>query len=439
MTIIDTSKVKVVLPFGGNIPEISEGCAADVGFQDLMGSVKGEVTYVSNKSYSLDGIMVHDVEITIDNQGALIAGMEASARITAGSSTYSSIESGTTEYVSTKAVKSDSGGKVATVNVKKNQYVNAGDVLAVLENESLKLNLNTVKLKLENLESQLAIKEKQLEYYKLAAPCNGTVLTQSVSIGDTVSAGSTLAVVADMDTLVFEIAVDELDISKIKVGQEVSVTADAVTDTLKNPLSGKVSEVSMEGTSTNGVTTYPVTVTLEKTDRLKMGMNVNGEIMISSRDDVLRVPVEAVVTTDDSSYVYVKAVPAQPGGRSSNVPGKPDGTDSSGSNTGRKSSQGQQGNGQSTASGSGNMPESSSDPYYSNTSRVKVETGISNETYIEIISGLTEGQVVALPEAGTDSEENGQQNTRNGMSGGMPGGMSGSGGGPPDGGGRPGF
>ncbi len=482
MTITDTSKVKILFQFGGSeIPDISVGHKAAVIMQEFMSSFEGEVTYVSNKAYANDGAMVYDVEITMDNQGAFTEGMVASARVEVGSTTYTSLDYAKTEFINTKIVKNDTGGRVKSINVKKNQFVNAEDVLTVLENDSLSLNLNTAQLKLDNLKSQLVIKEKALEYYKLAAPCNGTVISQSASIGDTVSAGSKLAVVADMDSLKFEINIDELDVSDIEVGQEVSVTADAVPDTLKNSLKGTVSEVSMEGTSSNGVTTYPVTITLEKSDKLKTGMNVNGEIIISSKSDILRVPVEAIVTRGDSTYVYVKgeATGRQDGqnfgrgadasgeGQSRNGPPQGQGNDegapaagsvtgegenqrpqqdnsSGGGNPGESSAfngqQPQQGNNENFSANKGSMPFGNSDPYYTGAVLTEVETGISNDTYTEILSGLTEGQVVVLPEAGTDSESESQQQNMRGMQqgGGMQGGGM-QGGGMPGGGGGPGF
>ncbi len=491
LTITDTSKVKILFQFGGNeIPNIAIGHKATVTMQEFMSSYEGKVTYVSNKPYSSDGVMIYDVEITLDNEGAFTEGMKASARLDIGNVIYSSLDFSQTKFANTKIVKNDSGGKVKNIKVKANQFVNAGDVLVELENDSLKLNLNTTQLKLDNLKAQLAIKEKSLEYYKLLAPCNGTVISQDASIGDTVSAGSNLAVVADMDSLVFDINIDELDVSDIKVGQEVSVTADAVADTLKNPLKGAVSEISMEGTSSNGVTTYPVTITLEKSDKLKTGMNVNGEIKISSKENVLRVPVEAVQTMGDASYVYVKGaamnrqnssndaggqVPSGDGQSRNGLPqqqgDKPDaatagegtgksgftqpqeGDSSSTANAGGNSSQngqppqGSGGSGRRSSGNAGRMSGGNFDSYYTGAVLTKVETGISNDTYIEIVSGLTEGQIIVLPEAGADSgsNENTQQGTRmQGGGSGMPaGGFQGGGGGMPaggfQGGGGPGF
>lgn len=469
-TITDTSKLKITLPFSGKkVAEIAEGQKAVINIEELMQSLQGTVTYVGEKSYATGGVQAYDIEIMLDNPGTLDSGMTANAEISIGSETYASIESSTLEYANNKVVKNTSGGKVKSVNIKKNEYVNAGDVLVVLENDSLQSNLSSVQLKLKNLQSQLAIQEKKLTYYTLTAPCNGTITSQDVALGDTVSAGSTLSVVSDMDTLEFSVSIDELDISDIKVGLEVTVTADAIADTAKNPLSGKVSEVSMEGTSSNGVTTYPVTITLDKSDKLKTGMNVNGEIFIASKDDVLRVPVEAIKTINEVTYVYVKGANSnQTSNKASNgnMPQPPSGntqTQSGASSTdslidgstkqagqppnpgadtssGVRPSPPAQGSQQGMPSRAGNTSAVNGDSYYSNATLLQVETGISNETYIEILSGLTEGQEVVLPQAGTDSESSDEADTQQNMNGMGAAGMQQGGGTPPQGGGGgPGF
>ena len=60
----------------------------------------------------------------------------------------------------------------------------------------------------------------------------------------------------------FDVLVDELDIAKVKVGQKVNVTVDALQQTSTIPLKGVVKVIAVKGTSTNGVTTYPITVSI---------------------------------------------------------------------------------------------------------------------------------------------------------------------------------
>ena len=137
--------------------------------------------------------------------------------------------------------------------------------------------------------------------------------------------------------------IDELDISKVKVGQEVTVTADAVQG---QTFKGKVTKINMAGTTTNGVTTYPIEVQIEDTEGLLPGMNVSTEIIVNQVEDVVAIPVGAVVRGDK---VLVKT-----GNTSTEDPTVPAGYE-----------------------------------------YVNVETGVSNDQYVEIKSGINEGDEIA--------------------------------------------
>ncbi len=89
------------------------------------------------------------------------------------------------------------------------------------------------------------------------------MIEKDYKVGDTIdssSSGKTLAIIYDLSSLVFEMSIDELDVGSVKVGQGVSVTADALEG---QEFTGAVETVSINGTTSNGVTTYPVTVSLK--------------------------------------------------------------------------------------------------------------------------------------------------------------------------------
>ncbi|MEN6314922.1 MAG: efflux RND transporter periplasmic adaptor subunit [Clostridiaceae bacterium] len=497
LTITDVSKLNVTLPFSGQeVRNITVGQAAVVYLQDLMLSVNGTVTYKSSKPYSsASGGELYNVEITINNPGSLEEGMKATAEISAGSALLNSVSSGTISYINNKVIKSDAGGTVVGLNIRENEFVNTGDVLLKLENDDLLVTSSSNEMKMENLKAQLEIQKKQLTYYTITAPFDGTITKLgSANEGDTVKQGETLAVVSDMGHLEFSISIDELDISQIAAGQTVEITADAIEESAETPFAGKVSKVAMEGTSSNGVTTYPVTITVDDSaaGKLKTGMNIDAEIMINDKSDVLMVPVEAVTKMGDRSFVYVVGTDstadqsgqsglnnqsgsdsavgsggtagangeaAAPGGfnragRNSAgnsatgagngsvsgagmTGGRPQGAQAQDSQTQSSQAQGaqaQDSQDQSVLSGSSTQNGASSpntdvnkqqenssstntaksdinrmaqrtkaDSYYAGATLVMVETGISNDTYIEIISGLTEGQEIVLPKTSTST------------------------------------
>ena len=163
----------------------------------------------------------------------------------------------------------------------------------------------------------------------------------------TITSGSTLCVIYDLSYLEMVINVDELQIGALSVGQKVQLTADAVTD---KTYVGTVTRVSMKGSSSGGTTTYPITIRIDNTDGLRPGMNANAEIVVAEAGNALVVPNAAVIR---GGYVLVS----------------------------KKSP--------SAANAVEDMDAPDGYVY------VKVETGVSDDSYTEIKSGLQEDDTVA--------------------------------------------
>lgn len=146
----------------------------------------------------------------------------------------------------------------------------------------------------------------------VTAPIAGTVTTLSVAIGDTLG-GSTSAngtgattpvVIQNLTTLKALIAVNEVDIASVAVGQKVSMTFDAVSNLT---LTGKVEKVDTVGTATQGVVTYSATIGFDALDaKVRPEMSVNAVITTEVKQDVLSIASTAIKTaSDDSSYVQI--------------------------------------------------------------------------------------------------------------------------------------
>ena len=223
------------------------------------------------------------------------------------------------------------------------------------------------------------------------APISGTVIEKDIKAGDTLESSNSnstvLCVIADMSVMTFTINVDELDIAQLKKGQEVSIDADALSG---RKFTGYVENIGILGTSSDGVTSYPVTIVINDADDLWPGMNVSAEIVVDSAEDVLTVPVSAV---NRGNTVLVKGAK---GAEGVNQKGAPDGAQ-----------------------------------------YVQIEMGLNDESYIEVTGGLSEGDIVLVPVVQSNGEEDSsgdQMMPGGGMQGG---GMQGGGmqGGPPAGGG----
>jgi len=378
LTISDTSKFKLQLTYNAvDAAKIAVGQTANVYLTSFMDSVSGTVTYVSNYATSTtSGGLVKSVEIRVNNPGALSSGISASADINTSSGVVSSTSTGELKYISQRTVTSSTGGTVQNVLVHENQLVSSGQLLMIMKNDK----------------------------YTVVAPFDGTLTAVNYKVGDTVTAGAEVADIANPDQMQFDVNVDELDISSIALGQTVNITLDAISSTSTTPMVGEVTKIAFTGTSSSGVTTYPVTVQINgDVSKLKSGMNANAEIITSSLQGVLYVPIEAVTTTGSKSYVWVKQ------------------------NTGSNSASVQTTSAQAGISGSSNKTQNS---YYTGAVRKEVTIDNNTDTYIVIASGLSEGDIVVLPQT-TASSSSSTKTSTNGMSTGRisSGGMS-SGGGP---------
>jgi len=362
LTITDKSKLKLLVSFNNTYrSKLAAGQEVSVNAYDTtrdeLHKVTGTISGISTPSYATtDGNEVYNVSVTINNTSSLTEDMVANVTLNIDGTEIKSTDSNNLSYFKSMTVKAESGGRLDKLNVENGQNVMKGDMLAELNNDDLKLTVETSSLKLEDLALQLQTAEEQLLDYKIYAPFDGTITLEDIEQGNSINQGEILGSVANYDTMEFEIDVDELDISKIAVGQTANVTIDALEETETKPINGTVTEIAVEGTSSDGVSTYPVTIQLEFNENLKGSMNANAEILINQKTGVLYVPVDAVQKRNGKSYVTV--VKTTEGGK----------TESSG----QEKSTAQQ------------------------TERREVTTGISTEDYIEIVSGLSEGEEVVV-------------------------------------------
>jgi HlyD family secretion protein len=169
--------------------------------------------------------------------------------------------------------------------------------------------LETEPLQLEQLEASLSLAEirlesarRALEDTKLIAPMDGTVTVLNVKVGERASAGQAAVVLSDLRTFVVEVNLDEVDVAKVSVGQEAVVTLDAFPD---EELAGEVTDIAPVANVQSGVVLYPVTVQLSPAEMpARAGMTANVEIVTVSKADALIIPLRAIQSESDKSYVW---------------------------------------------------------------------------------------------------------------------------------------
>ena len=295
-------------------------------------------------------------------------------------------------------------GTVSRIHVTEGDRVSKDQTLVTLTSSSLSDQVQSASESVRNAQINLESRYEKLEDYTITSPIKGTIIDKNYNAGETTEANKTLCTIYDLSYLTMTLSVDELDISNISVGQTVSITADAVED---QTYTGTVTKVSVAGTSSGSATTYPVTIRIDQTDGLLPGMSVDATIQLQHADNVLTIPASAL--NRGNTVLVTKDSPSAANASDS----QPD----SGQSDGRQP-QGDQ-------SAAPQPSDAASGDYVS----VQVTTGVSDGDYIEITSGLQEGDTVAYIQT---SSSGGMDM----MMGGMPGGgmSGGSGGGMPGGG-----
>lgn len=383
-TIYNDQVMKVKAPFlSGEAALIGSGNQAVITLADTEEQLSGVVTSVSNMDEVLSGgRLVRYVTLEVSNPGGLTTSHTGTVQI----GEFTSVVESSFEPVTDTVMKAEVTGsvEVEAVLVHEGDYVTAGTPIFRMKGKdaeniirTYKDSVDSAEEKIESAQSKVDSTQDTYENYTITAPISGQVITKSIKSGDKISKGSgssstTMAVIYDLSVVTFEMSIDELDVSKVKLGQTVEITADAMEGTT---FTGKVTNISLESSQSNGVTNYPVTVTLDEVGGLLPGMNVDGVIILDSVDDVLMIPVDSlmrgnrVYVRDDTVTEQQGAVPA--GFRS-----------------------------------------------------VEVVTGLTSDSFIEIVSGLSEGDVIYV------SESSKTTNIWMGGQGGMggPGGQGGQGG-----------
>ncbi|MCE9642967.1 MAG: efflux RND transporter periplasmic adaptor subunit [Candidatus Andersenbacteria bacterium] len=165
-------------------------------------------------------------------------------------------------------------------------------------------NLNAAKIAYQILTSQ-----------PITAPVGGTIVNMNLIPGQIIGVDNsssstsstttppTLFSVIDYNSMRATIAVSEVDISSVKLGQIATTTFDALPD---KTFTGTVSNVNAIGTTTQGVTTYSIEITLDSiTPDLKPGMTANASIVTNKKENVILIPSTAIQTVNGQSVVQV--------------------------------------------------------------------------------------------------------------------------------------
>ena len=387
-SIRDSATMTLCLPFpSDDAAGFYIGQAASVTLDSTFETLTRTVTEIAPVDEVLAGnIMVRNVTIEVQNPGGIAPQSMASAMV----GTAACTQSAAFEYQAEAAVTAAAAGTVGALLVQEGDEVAKNQAILRLESDSLDDSIRSAELSLRDAQLSLQSAVDQLDNYSITSPIAGTIVEKNYKQGDKIDSGSglsSLCTIFDLSYLTLTLNVDELDVSKIEVGQEVDVTAEAVEG---QSYRGVVTKVNINGTTMGGVTSYPVTIRIDETDGLLPGMNVDVEIRVQSESGVLAVPVSAV---ERGNRVLVRS-------------------ESAGENAG-------------TALGEDGLPIGYE--------YREVTLGINDDDYIQITGGLEEGESIAYAAYESNSLLEQMMGLMSGAAGGGPAGGGAPAGAPPDG------
>ena len=380
-----------------------------------------QVNYV--KRVVPEGATTFEVVFVLDNPGTLTEGMTASASLTASDGTpVYPYQSGSLEYYETTKLTVKVAGPVEQVKLMNYADVSTGQLLVKLGDKDASADIASKQNSLREAQKGVdtAVKaleeaQKKLDNYHATAPISGKVLSCGLVAGETVSSGASIQI-ADTATMVVDINIDERNVGYVTTGMLVNLQ-----DQMGNSYMGTVEQVALTAKAENGVANFPATVMVENPDGMLMtGTYVNYSFVASQSNDCLVVPVQAVMsvtlpssamgenaTSGEEGAVFNEGLPegegevqpdkpAADGGvhahslgmtiSSSGPSGTMGGAPTGGDTTTVCFVQGTPDDRAIDADPSWQMPEG----FFA----VQVETGLSDESNVEIKSGLNEGDMV---------------------------------------------
>lgn len=368
-TITDKSKMELTARFNPTqVANLKVGQKAEIVLPSSFQTITGTITKIEASSNATEsGAITYNVIIEVKTAGGIIDGSLAQVTVINDKGSFSALEAVTLSNKTAETVKAKIGGEITRLHISTGDIVEKGELLAELKNPSLESKHESQNLVIEENVLNLNEKLKQKDNVAVFSPISGTVLDVSVTNGETINDNTVVAAIADLSSMQVVIPVDELDIFKVREGQQASVTAEALSGI---EYTAEVTQIALEGKISDSVTTYDVTLTIHEPKQLKTGMTLNVELVMESKSDVLLLPIAVVQQQGKNRFVLQN--------------------DDSKENT---------------------------------TKRTSIEIGLVTENYVEITGGLNEGDVV-LYAATASNSNSGQQRQPGGLVPGMTGGFT---------------
>lgn len=312
-TLVNDKKLKLSLYFSYAYEnQIRTGQSVQVSIPTVMGTYTGTVEKINKVRFiSPEGAVHFEAVIAFQNPGTLTAGMDASATLTAsdGSAIYP-YENGKTEYYETREIVTKAAGPVVSQgNLMDYADVSAGEALLTLGSSTINETIMSKQKEIDEAQKKLADAQKGLADFNAVSPIDGSVTSCTLTPGTEVKSGDTVVTISNTTNMVVDITVDDRNIAFVQPGLTVELS-----DWNGNTFIGTVTAINMGAAeSQNGMTNYPVTLTVDNQDgSLLAGMYLDYSFVASQSDDCMMVPMQSVKNIpggdgSTDSVVFIRA------------------------------------------------------------------------------------------------------------------------------------
>jgi len=312
----------------------------------------------------------------------------------------------------------------ATAQLKRSDALYQSKSITESDYEAAKLSYATAQAAVATAQANLQTARDAMEDTQVRAPITGTVLELDAVLGTVISSptndvagGTVILKMANLDTVQVSALVDETDVGKVRAGLPVTITVDAYPN---RRFDGRVLKIEPQAQVTQNVTMFPVDVNISNPDHLlKPGMNTEVEIHIGQRQGVLAVPNAALRTPRDvgsaakvlgldSTIVQreLAAAPATAGPRAGADTAVSDGGKLHAAEPPKGGAPFTTRDGHTITLPGGPAAGGASGSYIVFARRsgkiapVPIQTGLTDQDYIEVMGGVTEGDTVLVLSSG---------------------------------------
>lgn len=244
----------------------------------------------------LSGAPVRFVTMELENPDSMVPGVDGKIQTTKKGRTIGVREAGQLAYKSGNDILAKTTGVVTDVKVREGDMIENGSVIASLDATFAKMGSVGARLSLQQAKLNLETAKEALDERIVRAEFSGKVTKLEVTEGKEIDTDAIVCVVAEVGQLIMQVVIDEYDIGQVYIGQKADVYLNAFGNEV---FPGVIGEVSQQGVEQNGRVNFTAKIYIDGSGKIKPGMSGDADVFVELKENVLRLPTEALTILED--------------------------------------------------------------------------------------------------------------------------------------------